>query len=643
MLFRSVADTWYHIVCTWDGSSTSNIYLNAIKNAPADDGSPTAISYNATTLNKIGDYNGYEIDGQMSNVAFWDTELSQANVDTLYNNGTPWLGTQPQAANLKGWWKLDGSDTWNGVSDEWNIFNNALPIPTPTYTTALANDNTSTSISTGGVTPASLDYAVFSLWYKSEDPTVWPSSKYLINNNLYSLKVRNDIITVITNHSSVYKNWTCPVHDGNWHNIILHFPNIGSAVNLADITLLFDGVEPTNTIAGWGNVGLLTTINGIFGVGTSPHPSQLSNFSFWNTNIINATNIATIWNNGTPGDISSLSPYLWWKINNTASASSTDGLYDNGSGGNNGALTGSWTQSTTDIIARQYGLSDGMTTANLVTSNLTRSIPYSSYSMYFDGANDFIDCGATTLGAAETNVSASIWFKNDDNVEQSLFSVNVAAYAYGRFAIWKGVGGANLAFYLNGASVRHVTTTTGEWQHVVVTYDGGAGSQVAGQKIYLNGVNVSDTHIGTMPTSLDFTTTNVRIAKVDNSVSYEFGGNLSNAALWNSTLTEDQILSIYNGGVPNDISSLSPIGWWSLAGDSYYDGTDWICPDLSTNSNNGTSDNMGGTELVGDGPGSTANGEATSMNIPANLKGDAPSSTNNAFSVNMDTQSRVAI
>ena len=50
---------------------------------------------------------------------------------------------------------------------------------------------------------------------------------------------------------------------------------------------------------------------------------------------------------------------------------------------------------------------------------------------------------------------------------------------------------------------------------------------------------------------------------------------------------------------------------------------------------------MGGTELVGDGPGSTANGIATSMDIPANLKGDAPNSTNNAFSINMTAIDRV--
>ena len=119
-------------------------------------------------------------------------------------------------------------------------------------------------------------------------------------------------------------------------------------------------------------------------------------------------------------------------------------------------------------------------------------------------------------------------------------------------------------------------------------------------------------------------------------------GEISNFAIWDSSLTEDQIITIYNGGVPNNISSLSPTLWYSLGSDSYFNGNDFICPDLSSNSNNGTSSGMGGTELVGNGPGSTGNGTATSMNIPANLQGNAPNSTKNAFSINMTETDRVS-
>ena len=78
-----------------------------------------------------------------------------------------------------------------------------------------------------------------------------------------------------------------------------------------------------------------------------------------------------------------------------------------------------------------------------------------------------------------------------------------------------------------------------------------------------------------------------------------------------------------------------------MSGDSYFNGNNWTCLDL-IGSNNLTGVNDSGQELVGDGPGGSANGTATNMDIPANLKGDAPNSSSNAFSVNMDTADRVA-
>ncbi len=169
--------------------------------------------------------------------------------------------------------------------------------------------------------------------------------------------------------------------------------------------------------------------------------------------------------------------------------------------------------------------------------------------------------------------------------------------------------------------------TASAWNHVLIYRD--ASNDVG---IYVNGQTFGSTNNNTSTLTL---------STIGRATGIFFEGNINNVAFWSSSLTEDQVLTIYNGGVPNDISSLSPVGWWSLAGDSYFDGTNFICPDLGSGGNNGTSSGMGGTELVGNGPGSTANGTATSMDIPANLKGNAPNSSKNAFSVNMNSADRV--
>jgi len=288
-----------------------------------------------------------------------------------------------------------------------------------------------------------------------------------------------------------------------------------------------------------------------------------------------------------------------------------------------------------------------MNTANLVTSDLTRSIPYSSYSMEFDGTNDYIDFGSNAFFDTTNSFSFSAWVNLDSYSTNYPYIANIKTNVTDGFAIFLsnaqsgGYAGVNI-----GSTDSNITTgkTTGNisadfltsWNHIVVTYNGSDATTLSNYSIYVNGLSVALTTTGTFST-----VSNVNNLGRLGSGSFHFDGNLSNCSIYSSALTEDQILTIYNGGVPNSISSLSPVSWWSLAGDSYYNGSDWICPDLGSGSNNGTSFNMAGTELVGNGPGSTANGIATSMNIPGNLKGNAPNSSKNAFSVNMTAADRV--
>ena len=47
------------------------------------------------------------------------------------------------------------------------------------------------------------------------------------------------------------------------------------------------------------------------------------------------------------------------------------------------------------------------------------------------------------------------------------------------------------------------------------------------------------------------------------SVSYPYSNGLQDeVSYFNTTLSQSDITSIYNDGVPNDISSLSPLSWW---------------------------------------------------------------------------------
>ena len=118
-------------------------------------------------------------------------------------------------------------------------------------------------------------------------------------------------------------------------------------------------------------------------------------------------------------------------------------------------------------------------------------------------------------------------------------------------------------------------------------------------------------------------------------------GKISNCAIFKQPLTSTEVMKLYNSGVPGDLSNFnpSPISWWSLGSDSYFNGSNWICPDLIS-TNNGTSANMDDDALIGDAPNSSANGTSTNMAIDTNLTGNAPNSSNNSFSVNMSYDDR---
>jgi hypothetical protein len=622
-------DTWYHIVCTWDGS-TSKIYVD--NDTPAST-SVSTIVYDASTVNRIGDYATYEMDGDMANVQFWNKGLSAANVTTLYNNGVPlYTGTQPEAANLKGWWKLNvDTSTWNG--SDWIIGDSAADYPT-----CLQFDGSSgVNISQTGFpwTPKFSEASDISIsfWMRTDKDIPGSYNRQFAVGCWHSISSTGSSLGTV---SHAFTDWTKTIarvgnsygstklNDGNWHHIVYTFQfSDGQAYGYVD------GNSTAEVSATLNNGAALFWALYIGGLGfndTYDFDGQVSNVLYYNK-VITGSEATTLYNNGAPQTSPSFSPDGWWKCDNL-----TTGIQDS-AGSNNGTNDGATVSNIP--VSPNNGTSNGMTTANLVTSDLTRSIPYSSYSMEFDGTDDKITLSSGV--STGNNYSVSFWL-NPDNVAAGnsyIFSDSTGS-PYPGLALDQGsssAGGPGNFYYYNG-SVNVVNTTAislGSWSHIVITLD------VTGQEIkfYINGsLDKTTTSIANIGTLIDEFGTR--------SAGNYFNGKLSNISIFTTPLSQDQILTIYNGGVPNSLPNLSPVGWWSLSGDSYFNGTNWICPDLGSGGNNGTSSGMGGTELVGDGPGSSANGTATSMNIPANLKGDAPNSSKNAFSINMNSADRVA-
>ena len=61
---------------------------------------------------------------------------------------------------------------------------------------------------------------------------------------------------------------------------------------------------------------------------------------------------------------------------------------------------------------------------------------------------------------------------------------------------------------------------------------------------------------------------------------------IDEVSFFNSALSASNVADIYNSGVPNDISSLSPVGWWRMGDNNSGSGT--TITDQGSGGNDGT-------------------------------------------------------
>ena len=321
-----------------------------------------------TVLQRVG---SYDIDGKVSNIKLFDTNLSDSEVETLYNYGSPirTLANIPQNSNLKAWYKLDASEVYNSSSTKWEINNAASP-----WTTALKLDGTSDYIDTNN-TVTFTSFSV-SIWFKASSTSTTQfivstrtgtggSSKgfsiYLSGNILYMRAYRPG------SNGQVYVGFTDTT---SWHNAVLTYD--GSAVRgYLNGSALVDSPDAIAYEASDANmdIGARTGFNS-----ASKFEGLISNASLWNDDLTLAQ-VLEIYNGGNPSSnllshSANSNLVSWWKLDNT-----TSGVEDS-KGSRNGTVEGTPTkeQSTVTTI---NGLSSGMNQSNLVQSDLQTVAPLS--------------------------------------------------------------------------------------------------------------------------------------------------------------------------------------------------------------------------------------------------------------------------
>ena len=124
-LASTIASGWHHLALTYDGvsatsSSSFQVYIDGTSYSPN-----TSVSVGGCPNNNyIGLGHNTTLtylDGLMDEFALYNFKLTSANLDYLYNLGTP---TSPDALNPVGWWRMGDTGT-EGSSSSSTVSNAA--------------------------------------------------------------------------------------------------------------------------------------------------------------------------------------------------------------------------------------------------------------------------------------------------------------------------------------------------------------------------------------------------------------------------------------------------------------------------------------------------------------------------------------
>ena len=642
---------WYHIAFTYDGSGTTegaDIYVDGVLASTAT--KTKSLGYvamgNKTAPLKIGERSGKEFDGKISNVVLWNSDQS-SEISNIYNSGVP---ATSYTNTPTAWYKLDQSANWEADSSgDWQIPDAVTAYPQSFNFNGLrgADGNPKQEIIATNV-PQGQNFT-FSCWANFNSPTanrydplivVYSGSTSIIelvkmrsgttNGSQVYFTVRNtsnDRVMVFSNVVPTANEW-CHIagtYDGS--NVTIYFNGAaGQSLPQTGDTIASGPIE----IGSW--YAWNTTYGRNF-------DGQISNVQYFDT-VLPATgtdSIETLYNNGVPLTTAIASDNLkgWWKLDNTATFSTNWSVPDASGNGNTGTSSGMTEQNlVNNNVSVLNGESSGMTSANLVLSDLTRAVPYDSYSFNFDGTES-IDCGNPTEFQFTGDFSISGWFKTSSTASQRIISKDDVT---NRSYYIQLIGNS----YLRGAVFTSGTQQSnnfgsgladGNWHHFVFTFENGVGT-----KLYIDN---GTPNLDSFTSSLDNDPAGLIIGSRGDGAN-KFNGKISNISLFNKTLTSTEVLKLYSNGVPQDLTNFTPtpVAWWTLGSNSFFNGSNYICRDL-IGSNDGTSANAGVDAIVGDAPRSSANGTGTNMDIPTNLEGSTKWSDNNSWSINMSETARV--
>lgn len=496
--------TFKHIVFTYDGSESSSgikIYIDSVDETTTDSNFGTYTNMPNTTQpvmlgmrDSIGTpQTALAYEGKMDEVFIWDREISQEEVNTLYNSGDGALFLNPLNTDLVSYYPFDAdaSDKLNrnngtvigatflssggkfGGAYSFDRTNDVINIGTDPSLSFISGGN-DTQFTIGmwvKFTAENFDQILISKWEVAGGSFEWYLSYSGLSSNEFQIILYDSSDNLISADSI----GAGPLNAGQWYFIVTTYDGSKSNTGFKfylDATALSTTLGTSGTYTGTHNSGIAALIGGR----KPSSPSILFGGEidelFIMKREMNAQEIQKLYANGAGNKMSvGLKDSLvgHWDLNVDAS----DRVQSN-----DGTLTG------TTLVAGQFGNCRD-----------------------FNGSSDFIsisdsdDLSFTDGGGNDKPFSISLWLYSD-SVASTRIPISKWASLQREYNIQVQSGGT-IHFSLEVLSATGSINTTvaagaisaGEWYHVVATYDGSKSN--TGLKIYKNGILQTSTPGGT--------------------------------------------------------------------------------------------------------------------------------------------------
>jgi len=201
-----------------------------------------------------------------------------------------------------------------------------------------------------------------------------------------------------------------------------------------------------------------------------------------------------------------------------------------------------------------------------------------TYSLDFDGVDDYVSMGNPTELQITGALTLSAWVKTSSATQQKILfkddNTN-RSYSLGlrptsllvRFGIF------------NGGSFTSVTSTStihdGDWHHIAAVFN-----PSTSMKVFIDGV-LEATNTTSIPATIDNDPADFEIGRRGDS-NYYWNGNVDEASIWDSALSDANVATLYNSGLPTDLKTAlasTPVAWWRNGDSGTFLASEWNIPD----------------------------------------------------------------